>query len=49
MEFVPNLCNLMSRDSFSEDLFEVLWYDEAQNIDKISLTHFSKNFPYDVV
>ena len=37
------LCNLMSHDSHSEDLFEVLWcYDEAQYLDKSSLSHFSE-------
>ena len=29
-EFGPKLCNVMSHDSLSEDLFEVLWHDEAQ-------------------
>ena len=29
-EFVPKLCNAMSHDSLFEDLFEVLWHDEAQ-------------------
>ena len=29
-EFWSKLCNVMSRDSLSEDLFEVLWHDEAQ-------------------
>ena len=29
-EFGPKLCNIMSHDSLSEDLFEVLWHDEAQ-------------------
>ena len=42
-QFGPNLCNLMSHDSLSEDLFEVLWHHEIQKIDKISLSHFSKN------
>ena len=42
-QFGPNLCNLMSHDSLSEDLFEVLWHHEVQKIDKISLSHFSKN------
>ena len=26
----PNLCILMSHDSLSEELFEVLWLDEQQ-------------------
>ena len=43
VQFGPNLCNLMSHDSLSEDLFEVLWHHKAQMIDKISLSHFSKN------
>ena len=42
-QFGPNLSNLMSHDSLSEDLFEVLWHHEIQKIDKISLSHFSKN------
>ena len=42
-QFGPNLSNLMSHDSLSEDLFEVLWHHEVQKIDKISLSHFSKN------
>ena len=29
-EFGPKLCNVMSHDSLSEDLAEVLWHDEAQ-------------------
>ena len=29
-EFGPKLCNVMSHDSLFEDLFEVLWHDEAQ-------------------
>ena len=29
-KFGPKLCNAMSHDSLSEDLFEVLWHDEAQ-------------------
>ena len=29
-EFEPKLCNVMSHDSLSEDLVEVLWHDEAQ-------------------
>ena len=32
----------MSHDSLSEDLFGVLWHDEAQQMDKSSLTHFSE-------
>ena len=43
VKFVPNLCNLMSHDSPSEDLFEALWHHEVQKIGKISLFHFSKN------
>ena len=42
-QFGPNLCNLMSHDSLIEDLFKVLWHHEVQKIDKISLSHFSKN------
>ena len=42
-KFGPNLCNLMSHDSLSEDLFEILWHHEIKKIDKISLSHFSKN------
>ena len=34
----------MSLDSLSDDLFEVLWHDEALN--KSSLIHFSKKFPF---
>ena len=48
-QFVPNLCNLMSHDSLSEDLFEVLWYYEAQKTDKSSLTHFSKKSPFGAI
>ena len=33
----------MSHDSLSEDLFGVLWHDEAQQIDKSSLSHFSES------
>ena len=29
-EFGPKLCNIMSHDSLSENLFEVLWHDGAQ-------------------
>ena len=29
-KFGPILCNLMSHDSLSEDLFEVLWHNKAQ-------------------
>ena len=32
----------MSHGSFSEDLFGVLWHDEAQQIGKSSLSHFSE-------
>ena len=32
----------MSHDSLSEDLFGVLWHDEAQQIDKSSLSRFSE-------
>ena len=28
-EFGPKLCNVVSLDSLSEDLFEVLWHNEA--------------------
>ena len=34
----------LSHDSLSEDLFEVLWHDEA--LDKSSFTYFSKKFPF---
>ena len=44
IQFGPNLCNIMSHDSLSEDLFKVLWHREVQKKDKISLSHFSKNF-----
>ena len=30
-EYEPTLCNVMSHDSLSEDLFEVLWHDKAQH------------------
>ena len=43
-KFVPKLCNVMYHDSLSEDLFEVLWHDEA--LDKSSLTHFSKRISF---
>ena len=42
-QFGPNLVQnyaTLFHDSLSEDLFEVLWHDEA--LDKSSLTHFSK-------
>ena len=42
-QFGPNLCNLMSHDSLSEDLFEDFWHHEVQKIDKVILNHFSKN------
>ena len=42
-QFGPNLCNLVSHDSLSEDVFKVLWQHQVQKIDKISLSHFSKN------
>ena len=29
-EFGPKLCNVMSRNSLSEDLFDVLRHDKAQ-------------------
>ena len=29
-EFGPKLCNVMSHDSLSQDLFKVLWHDELQ-------------------
>ena len=29
-KFGPILCSLMSHDSLSEDLFEILWHDKAQ-------------------
>ena len=29
-QFGPKLYNLMSHDSLSEDLFELLWHDETQ-------------------
>ena len=48
-QFVPNLCNLLSHDSLSEDPFEVLQYHEAQKIDKSNLTHFSKKSPFGAI
>ena len=42
-KFGPKLCNIMSHDSLSEDLFEVLWHDEAQyRQTKVVLVIFSK-------
>ena len=38
----PKLQNIMSHDSLSEDLLEVLWHDETQQINKSSASHFSK-------
>ena len=32
----------MSHDSLSEDLFEVLWHNEVQKIEKIALVIFPK-------
>ena len=29
-ELEPKSCNVMSHDSLSQDLFEVLWHDETQ-------------------
>ena len=46
-QFGPNLVQkyaTLSDDSLSEDLFEILWYDEA--LDKSNLSHFSKKFPF---
>ena len=40
---IPKLRNLMSHDSLSEDLFEVLWYDQAQyRWSKVALVIFRK-------
>ena len=42
-KFGSKVCNVMSQDSFSEDLFEVLWHDEAQYRQaKVALVIFSK-------
>ena len=37
---IMSIMTIMSHDSLFEDLFEVLWRDEA--LDKSSLSHFSK-------
>ena len=42
-QFGPKISTL-SHVSLSEDLFEVLWHDEA--LDKSSLRHFSKKFAF---
>ena len=46
-QFGPNLVQkyaTFSHDSLSEDLFEVLWHDEA--LEKRNLSYFSKKFPF---
>ena len=46
-QFGPNLVQnyaTLFHDSLSEDLFEVLWHDEA--LDKSSLSHFSKKISF---
>ena len=41
-QFGSRLCNVMSHGSLSEDLLEVLWYNEAQWLGKNSLVNFPK-------
>ena len=46
VKFGPILCNRMSHDSLSEDLFEVLWHDNADKAQyrwlKVALVIFPK-------
>ena len=38
--------NLLSDDPLSENLFEVLWHDEALYVDKSSINYFSKKISF---
>ena len=45
-QFGSRLYNIMSHDSLSEDVLEVLWYNEAQWIGKSSVSQFSKKISF---
>ena len=36
----------MSHDSVSANLFEFLWHDEAQQLEKSSISHFSEKISF---
>ena len=45
-QFGSRLCNVMSHGSLSEDLLEVLWYNEAQWLGKNSVSQLSKKISF---